>query len=197
MPASRRDHLIDTALALFNRDGYRATGIDRILAEAGVAKMTLYKHFRSKDELIQAALARRDERWRAWFEGAVAKRAADPRARLLAVFEALEEWFARPDFNGCMFIRAAAEYGDLGDPIHAAAVAHQARVLALLRGLAEAAGARRPARLARELLLLAEGAIVVTQMNGPVGAGRQAGKAAEVLVREALGSGQPATASSM
>ena len=119
MAASRRDQLIDTALDLFNRNGYHATGIDRILAEAGVAKMTLYKHFGSKDALIQAALERRDERWRAWFRDAVARRAETPRGRLLAVFDALEEWFVRPDFHGCMFIRAAGEYAALDDPIHA------------------------------------------------------------------------------
>lgn len=194
MPASRSDRLVETALALFNRDGYRATGIDRILAESGVAKMTLYKHFGSKDELVLAALRRRDQRWRAWFERAVAQRAADPRGRLLAVFDVLEDWFARPDFNGCMFIKAAAEYGDRGGPIRAAAVEHQRLVLAVLRRLAGAAGAARPARLARELLLLVEGAIVVTQMNGPVGAGRQAKRAAGALVAEALGAPQARTA---
>ena len=67
MASAKRDQLIDTALELFNRDGYRATGIDKILGECGVAKMTLYNHFGSKDELILAALKRRDARWRAWF----------------------------------------------------------------------------------------------------------------------------------
>ena len=72
---SRRDELVETALDLFYRNGFHATGIDRILAEAGVAKMTLYKHFRSKDDLIVAALERRDERFRAWFQGTVEREA--------------------------------------------------------------------------------------------------------------------------
>ena len=186
MAASRRDQLIDTALDLFNRNGYHATGIDRILAESGVAKMTLYNHFGSKDALIQAALARRDERWRAWLRDAVARRAETPRGRLLAVFDALDEWFARPDFHGCMFIRAAGEYAELDDPIHAAAAAHQRLVLAELRDLATAAGARRPARLAREIMLLVLGAIVATQVNGPVEAGQAAKKAAALLIDAAL-----------
>jgi AcrR family transcriptional regulator len=190
MAESRRDQLIDTALDLFNRNGYHATGIDRILSEAGVAKMTLYKHFGSKDALIQAALARRDERWRAWFRDAVARRAATPRRRLLAVFDALEEWFARPDFHGCLFVRAAGEYPGLDDPIHAGAAAHQRLVLAELRDLAAAAGAPRPARLAREIMLLALGAIIATQVNGPVAAGRAAQQAAAVLIEAALGPGQ-------
>ena len=189
MAESRRDQLIDTALDLFNRNGYHATGIDRILAQSGVAKMTLYNHFGSKDALIQAVLETRDERWRAWFRDAVARRAETPRERLLAVFDALEEWFARPDFHGCMFIRAAGEYAALDDPIHAAAAAHQRLVLGELRDLAAAAGARRPARLAREIMLLALGAMVATQVNGPVEAGQAAKKAAAVLIDAALGPG--------
>ncbi len=186
MASAKRDQLIDTALELFNRDGYRATGIDKILAESGVAKMTLYNHFGSKDELIVAALERRDARWRDWFRHAVERRAETPRGRLLAVFDALEEWFAQPDFQGCMFMRAASEYCDRDDPIHAVAVEHQRLLLAELRDLAAAAGAKRPAKLAREILLLVMGAIVATQVNGLVGAGNAAKKAAEVLIEEAL-----------
>jgi AcrR family transcriptional regulator len=140
--------------------------------------------------LIQAALARRDARWRAWFRNAVARRAETPRGRLLAVFDALDEWFARPDFHGCMFIRAAGEYAELDDPIHAGAAAHQRLVLGELRDLAAATGARRPARLAREIMLLVLGAIVATQVNGPVDAGQAAKKAAAVLIEAALGPNQ-------
>ncbi len=186
MASAKRDRLIDTALELFNRDGYRATGIDKILAESGVAKMTLYNHFGSKDQLILAALKRRDARWREWFRHALARRAESPRGRLLAVFDALEEWFAQADFQGCMFMRAASEYGDCDHPIHAVAAEHQRLLLAQLRDLAAAAGAKRPAKLAREILLLVMGAIVATQVNGPVDAGKAAKKAAEVLIEEAL-----------
>ncbi len=186
MASAKRDQLIDTALELFNRDGYRATGIDKILAESGVAKMTLYNHFGSKDELILAALERRDARWRDWFRHAVERRAETPRGRLLAVFDALEEWFAQADFQGCMFMRAASEFCACDDPIHAASAEHQRLLLAGLRDLAAAAGAKRPAKLAREILLLVMGAIVATQVNGPVDAGKAAKKAAAVLIEEAL-----------
>ena len=87
MPSDRREHLLDTALSLFGTEGFHATGIDKILASAGVAKMTLYNHFRSKDELILAALRRRDERFRHWFVREVEHRAATPRDRLLAAAE--------------------------------------------------------------------------------------------------------------
>lgn len=187
MPSARRDHLIDTALELFDRGGYHAVGIDKILTEAGVAKMTLYKYFRSKDDLILAALARRDERWLNWLRDAVARRAASPRARLLSVYDALSEWFEAPDFNGCMFIKAAGEFADAEDPIHAVCAAHQRRLFDYLRDLAAAADAPQPAKLARQLMLLAVGAIVVTQVNGAVDAAATARETARVLIAHALG----------
>jgi AcrR family transcriptional regulator len=187
MPSSRRDHLVDTAVALFGRHGFHATGIDRVLRESGVAKMTLYKHFRSKDELILAVLRRRDERFRNWFVRAVERRGRTPRARLLALFDALGEWFAGPDFWGCTFINASAEFGDPDHPIHAAAAEHKRLVLGYVRGLAEAAGAPDPEALARQLMLLAEGAIVIAQVSGEAGAAAEARGAAEVLIAAALG----------
>src|SRR5258708_27708372 len=106
MASLRRDHLVETALALFSKHGYHATGIDRILAEAGVAKMTLYKHFKSKDELILAALSRRDEKFRTWFMREVERHGRTPRERLLVVFDILEAWFQSREFRGCMFVNA-------------------------------------------------------------------------------------------
>ncbi len=186
MASSRRDHLVDTALELFGRDGFHATGIDRILAESGVAKMTLYKHFKSKDELILAALRLRDERWRNWFMRAVEGRAKEPRARLLAVFDALGEWFADKDFTGCMFINASAEFADHGNPIHGAAAENKRLVMGYLRDVAAAAGAGDPEALAYELALLAEGAIVLAHVAGQTDAAGRARKAAETLVARAI-----------
>ncbi len=136
MPPSRRDHLVDTALALFQRDGFHATGIDTIVAEAGVAKMTLYNHFKSKDELILAALRLRDERFRDWFVAAGEVRAGKPRGRLLALFGALDEWINQPGFSGCTFINAADEYGRPDDPIHRAAAEHKRLVRDYVRDIA-------------------------------------------------------------
>jgi len=186
MASARRDHLLETAERLFQQDGYRATGIDRILAESGVAKMTLYKHFPSKDDLILSVLRDRSARWRDGMEQAVARRATAPRDKALAVFDVFEAWFATPDFTGCMFLRAASEYGPLDDPVHRVAAEHHRDILAYLRQLVTEAGARRPARLARQLMLLLVGAISITQVNGPVGAGQQAREAAEILLNQAL-----------
>jgi len=186
MPPAPRERLIETALDLFNRQGYHATGIDRLLAEAGCAKMTLYNQFGSKEGLIRAALEARDARWRGWLRARVTALDETPQGRLLAVFDALDEWFRQPDFAGCLFAKAAAEYPELADPIHRAAAAHQRQLLAYLRGLAADAGVRRPARLARQLMLLLQGAVTVTQVNGPVGAAGTARRAAETLIAEAL-----------
>ena len=111
--SAKREQLVDTALRLFYQDGYHATGIDKIIQEAGVARGTLYKHFKSKDDLILAVLRRRDEEFRAWFKTYVERAASDPRGRLLAMFDGMTEWFkgkafpGRP-FHGCSFINASA-----------------------------------------------------------------------------------------
>jgi AcrR family transcriptional regulator len=187
MALNRRERLLETAIRLFDANGYHATGIDRILAEAGVAKMTLYKHFGSKEALVLAALEERDARTLTGLRAAVEARAGNPRDRLLAIFDWLEEWFESPDFNGCLFVKAAGEYGRRDDPIHLAASKHQRDTLRYLRELADEAGAARPAQLARQLMLLFHGAVVVTQVNGPVGAGAEAARAAEVLIDQAVG----------
>jgi len=186
MAVSRRDHLVETALELFNAEGYHATGIDRILGTAGVAKMTLYKHFKSKDELILAALRRCDTRFRRYLQRGVEHRSDDPRAQLVAIFDVLGEWIRSHDFHGCMFINAAAEYGDPDHPIHRAATDHKNALFEWLRGLAEAAGAARPGDLAAQLLLLTEGATVTAQVNRQAPAAQQAKKAARALIDAAL-----------
>ena len=186
MASGRRDELLDTALALFCRDGFHGTGIDRILAESGVAKATLYKHFKSKDELILAALRREDERFRNRFMREVERRAANPAGRLLAVFDTLEQHLGERDFRGCLFIKAAAEYASPEDPIHAAAAESKRLLRAYVRDLAAAAGAVAPRRLAQQLALLMEGATVLAQLSGDPSAARDSREAAEVLLRQAI-----------
>ena len=186
MALSRRDHLVETAQALFMRDGFHATGIDRILGHAGVAKMTLYNHFKSKDELILAALRLRDERFLEWFTAAVEARAENPRGRLLALFGAIDEWINQPDFNGCAFVKASAEYGQPDDPIHQAAAEHKKLVRDYIRQIAADAGAPDPDTLADTLDLLLEGAIVTAYVSGRKDAAKTARRAAAILIKRAL-----------
>ena len=186
MPASKREQLIDSALETFYRHGFNATGIDKILARAGVAKMTLYNHFKSKDELILAALRRRDERFRNTLMRSVEERADTPRQRLLAVFDAHGEWFREEGFRGCMFINAAAEFSNIADPIHAIAAEHKRLIVSYLAELAREAGAKVPERLALELSFLLDGATVCAQISHDADAADHARDAARVLIDEAL-----------
>ncbi len=185
MVRSRREELVETALEIFQREGFHATGIDRILAAASVAKRTLYHHFRSKDELIIAALRLRDERFRNDFMKRLEERARAPAEALLAIFDVLAELQERREFRGCAFINACAEYGDRDSPIHSLAAEHKRLILAYVRKLAEAAGARDPQGLARQLCILMDGVIVTAQVSGDPEATRSARDAAKLLVREA------------
>lgn len=187
MASNRRDHLVDTAIELFYSGGYHATGIDKILSKAGVAKMTLYNHFRSKDELILAALRRRDEQFRNWFMRAVEKHADQPRARLLAVFDVLDEWFQDSRFKGCMFVKASAEFSEPDNPIHGTCAEHQDLLLGYVTSLTAAAGAQDPKSLAEEIMLLMEGAIVRRHTACRKDAAKRARNAAEALIDRTLG----------
>lgn len=184
---SRRDHLVDTALNLFYREGFHATGIDRILSEAGVAKMTLYNHFRSKEDLIVATLQLRDERFREWLMETVEKKAKKPHKRLLALFDAIDEHVAKRDYSGCMFVNAAAEYASRKDPVHRVAANHKQLLLDYITGLAKDAGAKKSADLARQLLVLMDGAMVSAQVSGAGEATKAARQVARGLIDKAVG----------
>jgi AcrR family transcriptional regulator len=183
--SARKDHLVETALGLFYKNGFHATGIDTILAESGVAKMTLYKYFKGKDDLILAALELRDRRWMGWFRGELQRRGKTPQQRLLAIFDALDEWFAQEDFRGCMFINAASEYCGLDGRIGELAARHKRMVREEIRRLAEEAGVGHPAALADQLALLVEGAIVMALMEDGSDWASTAKEAASSLIRSA------------
>ena len=147
-PESGRERVLETAYKLFSRHGTRAVGVDRIIAESGVAKMTLYRNFASKDDLILAFLERREERWtRAWLQETVESRAATPAQRLLAIFDVFGEWFARDDFEGCSFINVMLELDDPGSPVRRDQRAPAAEIRGFIGGLAEEAGRGRCRRL--------------------------------------------------
>jgi len=152
-----RHRILDTADRLFYAEGVRAVGIDRIIAESGAAKMTLYSHFRSKDELILAVLQYREEQFTAWFARAMERHVEAGEGRLSALFAALKEWFETPTFRGCSFINASLELADPGHPGSAFVRQHKERFHASLRKLIEGAivtaviqGSSRPAEVARD-----------------------------------------------
>ncbi len=186
MASKKRDHLVGVASDLFYSHGFHATGVDSILKEAGVARMTLYKHFKSKEELILATLELQDQQFREWLVAAVERRAKRPSDRLLAVFEAFGELFRSDGYCGCAFIKASGEYPSLQDPVHQLAVRHKEMVLSYLRGLVAETGAKDPDTLSKQLVLLVDGAIATAQVTGRAGAADDARAAAEVLVRNAI-----------
>ncbi|WP_137817907.1 TetR/AcrR family transcriptional regulator [Pseudomonas sp. 2FG] len=183
MASSKRDQLVSTALELFYREGYHATGIDRILAESGVAKMTLYKHFKSKDELILAALDSQHQQIRQRMQ--LALESLPPREAILRTYDGLHLWLSEKGFCGCLFIHAAAEFSNREHPIHQQAALHKRFVcdyfLAALQGL----GATEPARLARQLQFLFEGAMSMAHLHGPAEQALEAKAAAEQLLEAA------------
>jgi len=181
----KRDHLLATAFRLFYRDGYHAVGIDTILAEAKLAKMTLYHHFASKEELIVAVLERRSAEVRARQAALLEAAGPSPRKRLLALLDQQEKRCASADFNGCPFIRAVAEYPALDSPVHQAVVRHKQRGIDLLAGLLAELEVVQPETVARQISLLLEGAIVTAHTFGDRQAAGQARAAALALVKAA------------
>lgn len=185
-PAAQR--VLEAASELFYERGIWATGVDTIVEHSGVTKMTLYKHFGSKDELVAAYLRRRDELWRGWLKEAVEERAGSPRERLLAVFDALGSWLEGEveGFRGCAFINAATEISDPGHPARAVALEQKRWMREYLEELASGVGASDPEGLAEQLLILFEGATVVTTLKASRGPTRGARAAAQTLIDDEL-----------
>lgn len=161
---SPRERILLTAHDLFYRDGLRATGIDRIIAESGVAKLTFYRCFPSKDELIRTFLDYRHERWMAWFVDALGRSGAVAGSGLAPLVPALGEWFADPLFRGCAFINAIAEVGTALPGVAEIVQNHKQDMRQVIAGLLPA-GARQQA-LASAAAVAVDGAIVRAQMEG-------------------------------
>lgn len=164
MPPSRREELVESAMAVFYRNGFHNTGLDMILKESGISRMTLYNHFKSKDELIVAALELRDRVFRDKLVAFVDASGADPIERILAVIEFHRCWFNEDNFNGCMFINASAEFCDPDSPARRVCAEHKVEIVRILEELCTSAKLDAPAELAQEINLLIEGAIVNTHV---------------------------------
>jgi len=170
-----RERILETAYDLFSRSGTRAVGVDTIIAESGVAKMTLYRNFASKDDLILEFLRQRDERWtRAWLQAEVTQREEQPGARMLAIFDVFGEWFARDDFEGCAFINVMLELDDRESRVRVACVEHLVAIRSFVRGLAVAAGVADADadHVAAQWHILMKGSIVAAAEGDTAAAGR-------------------------
>jgi AcrR family transcriptional regulator len=174
-----RDRLLDATERLVYRDGIHGTGVDTILAEASVARMSLYNQFGNKDGLVLAALERRDRRWMEWYASRVEALAPAGPARVPALFDVLGEWFRQSDFHGCAFINAA---GELPDPTHEVRRLSLRHKQALARFIALVATEAGIEPFGRALFLLVEGAIVTAMVEGRPDAAADARLAASRLV---------------
>jgi len=183
--AQKREHLIEVAIELFNRLGYHAAGVDRVIAEAGIAKTTLYRHFGSKEGLIVEVLRRLDEKSRDDMRRTVEAAARDTRQRLLATFDYLESWFKHEAFYGCPFMGAASEYSVRASPVFQESMVHKRLVIAYFEELARAAGLQDPLRVAEEINLLHEGATAVAQITGDPSTARKAKAVAARIIDDA------------
>lgn len=183
--ASPRDRLLDAADELFYAEGVCSVGIDRVIAEAGVAKASLYSSFGSKDALVGAYLKERSAGWQAHVARELPVRWETAEDRLLGVFDLLGEWFAAPGYHGCPFINASAEAKPDGG-IEAVSDEHRAWVRSLFSRLAGEAGAPEPDRLARCLSLLYDGSMVAARLDRDPSAGSVAREAAAALLSAAL-----------
>jgi AcrR family transcriptional regulator len=155
------ERILDAAYTLFCSRGVNIVGIDEIIATSGVARQTLYRRFRSKQDLVLAVLERREQLWtRAWLQAEVEKRAADADGRLLAIFEVFDGWFRREDFEGCAFINVMIEHPDADDPVRRACVDYLAGIREFLASLAADARIAEPEEFARRWHILMKGSIV-------------------------------------
>ena len=190
-PKSGRERLVAAAVELFYRHGFAAVGVDRVIAAAGVTKTTFYKHFESKDDLMVAAVRRRDEWESAAWQRAVRQLAGDPptaAGQFLAALDVMDRWFNDPDFHGCMYLNTAVEFPNPHDPVHQAAAVHQRRMRDHWRDVARAGGADAAAAetVADCFTALLQGALVMRQALGRDDAARVVRPAVEQLLRAYL-----------
>jgi AcrR family transcriptional regulator len=180
-----KDKVFQTAARLFYQHGYRAIGVDTIALESGIGKMTLYRHYPSKDDLIVAYL--KDSNAVFWdnFER-VTKDIPSPREKLLAFFQSLQDYVRTPACYGCPFLNVATEYPETDYPGHQVALEHKQSVRTRFRQLAKEAGARKPEALADQLFLLMDAAYMASRMFGAKNPAAHVADAARVLIDSAL-----------
>ncbi len=178
------ERILDTAFRLFYAHGIRGVGVDRLIAESGVAKATFYKHFPAKDDLVLAYLDKVDATWTGQLKAAAGAAGPEPADQLVGMFDALATACRRDGYRGCAFINAAAE-NEAGTPVHDRTLAHKDTIRAWVRDLAEDAGAPDPDALARTLTLLLDGGLASGSMDGRPDAPVAAKAAARALVNAA------------
>jgi AcrR family transcriptional regulator len=178
-----RGRILTAAYELFARRGIRDVGVDEVIAHAGVAKASLYRHFASKDDLVVAFLDLRETRWtRDWVAAEARRRGTTAEEQLVAIFGLFDEWFHRDDFEACSFINVLLEMGP-AHPAGKASVGHLANIRSIVRKLAEEAGLSDPESFARSWHILMKGSIV-SAAEGDAEAAQRAESMARLLIAQ-------------
>lgn len=181
-----RQQILKTASQLFYQKGIQKVGINEIIANSGVAKRTLYRHFASKDLLIEEVMKYRATEWLHWFETAVQTRGNTAKEKLLATFDVLREWYASPDFRGCPFINAVLEIADASHPAHEVSVAVRESIRMQIKQLAEQAGIEDAESFSQQYLLLIGGASLMATIEGFSGGAGYAQQALSMLIDSSI-----------
>jgi AcrR family transcriptional regulator len=185
VPGKPRERILNTATALFDEEGISAVGVNRIIEEADVAPMTLYRQFGNKNELVAATLEQWSTRWLHMLVDKLERHGDHAEARYVGLWDVLEAWFASAEFRGSFVLNAAAELrSEPGHPAHAVIAAHRQALRQLLEDLAKAAGAHDPAGVAVQLQVLVDGSIEIAALDRQPAAARTS----RVLALAALGS---------
>ncbi|PZS16308.1 MAG: TetR family transcriptional regulator [Pseudonocardiales bacterium] len=176
-----RDRILGVAYAIFPQRGIRAVEIEELIAASGVPEATFYRHFPSKESLVLAYLERREQVWTLGFVVAgTQRRGTSPESELLAVFDVLDEWFQREDFEACSFVKVMMEMGPT-HPLGRAAIQHIDNIRAHVCERAEQAGLREPDAFARSLMILIKGAILSATEGDGAAADRAQGMARDLI----------------
>lgn len=166
-----KERILLTAHDLFYRDGIRATGIDKVIAESGVTKVTFYRHFPSKNDLIRAFLEYRHSVWMNWFVDALHRHGGKAGGGLMPLVPVLEEWFRNPIYRGCAFINTVAELGGVLPDVVEICGSHKQDMVEVIAGLLPDGEARR--RLANAAAIAVDGAIVRAQLESKTAADKE------------------------
>ena len=188
--AAPREKLFRAAARLFYRHGYRAIGVDTLAAESGIGKMTLYRYYPSKDDLVVAYLQDSNDIFWDNFEQ-ITKDATTPREKLLRFFGALQDYVINPACYGCPFLNMATEYPEMDHPGHRVAIQHKQSVRARFGQLARQAGARNPEALADQLFLLMDGAYMSSRMFGAGNPASHLAGAAKAVIDAQISAANP------
>lgn len=180
-----REKILATAEQLIYQNGIQATGMDLLVKTSGVARKSIYRYFATKDDVAAAALNARDLRWMGWFR-TESDKADTPQARILNMFDVLKGWFESDGFRGCAFINTAGEIGDPQDPIRLIARLHKQKLLDYMLELCEQLGIADPQVLAKQLLILVDGAITVARVMGDYSTAESARAVAQSMLEQRL-----------